>query len=466
MTKTAAPHSRDIAPLFTFLEDHIGLKFEGVRAQHVAETLRTLVERSEPADAGRYVAELRSNPVALDQLVEAVTVGETQFFRHPNQLVVLMQRVLPDLRTRRGDQLRVWSAGCATGEEAYTLAIMLEEAHLSEARVLGTDVSATALRVAQEATYRPWSVRSVEAKAQLEAEAGRYRVPARFRDRVQFSQLNLVNDEYPQGCDLIVCRNVLLYFTAEHVQTVGRRLAESLAEGGWIVTAATDPDLEPSDLLRRISTPAGLMYRKRGPDDAPDAGARATPVPVEPGERRHPAARRRDGGRHSTTVARREGDRRKPLAPRDPGPPHPPVGAEQTPQAELAVIRQLGNSGETERAERAAAAAIEQFALDPALRCVHAEILMALGRPETAATQASAAVYLDASSAFAHLTLGRAELARGRRRHAARALQLAVRLLDDLPPDGVVAFGDGATAAALGGYARTYLDLTAAPEHP
>ena len=436
----------DVAPVLAHLQSHAGLRFDGIRSDYVVEAVRRLAMRS-AVNGADYLSQVRRDPAAFEELIDAVTVGETHFMRHPAQLVVLAQRLLPELVAARGRALKIWSAGCATGQEAYTLAMILHDAGLAGASVIGTDLSYNALRVAQAGVYRAWSVRSADAKSRMEADDGLYTVPEAVRRRVEFRQLNLVCDPYPSRCDIIVCRNVLLYLTPSHVRDVGSRLAHSLSPGGWIVTAATDPDMGADDLLRRVPTDAGLMYRRRCADDPDeDNGMLKGPAQEEstvPRRGRHRAEQRR---RH-VSLPPAAG-----IAPR-------PAAVHADAATAVMSIRRLGNAGEIQRAATAAAEAVARFGLDSDLRCLHAELLLSLDRPAEAAAQAAAAVYLDSESAVAHLVLGRAHLARERREAAVPALRRAVDLLSAVPVDSPVADADGAPARQIRGYAETYLRM-------
>lgn len=208
-----------------------GLTLKTVRRPAVESGIRRAMERADIADIGEYINLLEAEPMALDDLVTELTVGETYFFREPGHYEFLRREVLPDIRRRRGSghTLRAWSAGCSTGEEAYSLAIVLEEEGLSEqAYLLGTDISRRALRAARLARYRRWSFRGADdtvlgtyfrriSDTELERR-DQFELAARFRRRVHFEYLNLALDTYPSlgtgtwGMDIIFCRNVLIYF--------------------------------------------------------------------------------------------------------------------------------------------------------------------------------------------------------------------------------------------------------------
>jgi chemotaxis protein methyltransferase CheR len=234
-------------------------------------------------DVPRYVALLEAGRVPLDDLVTELTVGETYFFREPAHFEFIQNEVFPEVMKRRGADhvFRIWSAGCATGEEPYSLAIALVEAGL-QGQVLATDISRTALWRAREATYRPWSLRGLDEERvqRVFRQAGdRWRLHARFGDLVTFQFHNLAQDAYPSlpagiwAMDLILCRNVLIYFDKASIARVAHGLHTSLADGGWLITGPSDPPLDGLAPLVPVVTKGGVFYPK---------GESAPPVPVFP----------------------------------------------------------------------------------------------------------------------------------------------------------------------------------------
>ena len=224
-------------------------------------------------DLAAYVLLIHGNGLALDDLVDELRVGETHFMRDPGQIDLLRREVLPALRRRRGAgaAVRVWSAGCATGEEAYSLAILLEEQGLAEdAVVLGTDFSAVALAKARAGSYSDWSMRGVSdqfLQDYFRHHEGRRILVDRIRNRVRFERLNLVaQDDYAavgaSGMDLILCRNVLVYFDHETAGRIAARLFDCLAEGGVLLTAGADPRIGEYAPFEVEVTRAGLVYRR------------------------------------------------------------------------------------------------------------------------------------------------------------------------------------------------------------
>ncbi|HZQ78979.1 MAG TPA: protein-glutamate O-methyltransferase CheR [Acidimicrobiia bacterium] len=238
-----------------------------------------------PVDPSQLAARLRRAPAgdpARRAFVEALTISETQLFRIQPQFDALADRVLPGLLAARaapGARLRLWSAGCSTGEEAWSLAIVLERLLPAgrDATVVATDVDETALERAERGVYGPHSFRGVPewVRARWFTPAGpdRWEVDQRLRRRVHFALLNLVAGGYPSpangtaAVDVLLCRNVLMYLTAEARQRVAGRLARCLAPGGWLavapaeVAAADFPGLAvrhfPLAILHQRPDPAG-----------------------------------------------------------------------------------------------------------------------------------------------------------------------------------------------------------------
>lgn len=428
-----------------------GLLFSPERRPAAAAGIRRAMARAAVEDPGAYLARLGVDAEALDDLLAELTVGETYFFRDPAQFEVIRREVLPRIRGNR--PVRAWSAGCATGEEAYSLAILLREAGRT-AQVTGTDLSRTRLSLARRARYTRWSLRGVGEDA-----VGRYfrRTGPQFelvrgiREAVAFSPLNLAEAAYPSpahgigGMDLVLCRNVLIYLDEGVIARVARRLMDSLSDGGWLFLGASDPilsDLVPCEV---VVTGAGLAYRRTGRSAAvrgpaapgPERAPRPAPRPpsVEPAP--HPA-RECPAGVAETAAA---------------------DGADRATRAER--VRSLANRGKLADAGQACAAALDRDRTSAELSYLHAVLLAGAGRHAEAARAASRALYLDRDLAVAHLLLGSMLGRLGDGDGARRALRNAERLLAALPASGPVPGADGEPAARLLALARAQLRLLA-----
>ena len=360
--------------------------------------------------------------------------------RDPDQLDLVRREVLPALKRRRaGAAARVWSAGCATGEEAYSLAILLEEEGLGDGRL--RPGHRLLHRLPREGTRR-LAIRTIRCGTRrpippglLPRRRGCRTVVDRIRSRVRFERLNLAGPEDyavagAVGMDLILCRNVLIYFGHETAGRIAARLFDCLAEGGVLLTAGADPILGDYAPFEVEVTRVGLVYRR--PRAAP-AGAVLANRPA--------AAPLRPSGPQQ---ARRSTDHEEP-APAKASPPAEPGPARE------AFERVMGhaNARGREEAERVARAELRRHPLDAPLHYLHATLLLALDRDEEAEREALRALYLDRSLAVAHFLLGTILRKRGSRPGALRAFRNVRDLCAARPADEEVLAGSGERVGAL-----------------
>jgi chemotaxis protein methyltransferase CheR len=214
----------------------------------------------------------------LERLVNFATVNETHFFRDAGQFDALSADILPELINRRRSlrTLRLWSAGCASGEEPYSLAILLRELlpDLEDwsITILGTDINTNALDRARRAVYSDWSFREEKAKLlrdkYFHREGNRWELMPEIRRMVTFTRMNLATTEIPSYetntnfIDLILCRNVLIYLSERVSQHIVSQFFESLQPGGWLVVA---PSEGAPDMFKRFhaqSYPSAIMYQR------------------------------------------------------------------------------------------------------------------------------------------------------------------------------------------------------------
>lgn len=220
----------------------------------------------------QYMAYLEQHPTEWDALIEAVTVNETYFFREESQMEQLVRVVLPQWVHR--DEIRIWSAACSTGEEPYSLAMMIVESGimpLSRIQIYATDINKKVLQFAERGVYPKHSMcfrRTPERmlRKYFDAVPGGYRVKESIRERVRFMPWNLTR--HAAGVlpvmDVIFCRNVLIYFDGATIRKVISHLSDRLAAGGYLFTghAETITGLFPE--FRTINAPATFYYRKEG----------------------------------------------------------------------------------------------------------------------------------------------------------------------------------------------------------
>lgn len=223
-------------------------------------------------DVDAYLALLRSDPQELETLEETLSIHVSQFFRNPETYRVLEQKILPDLfrRARQAGRrhLTLWSAGCAAGEEPYSLALLVDDLAAADfaVRILATDISQPVLDAGRAAIFPVERLKelptAVLADYFQEQADGSYRLIDRIRDMVCFEQYNILVDEpYPE-VDLIFCRNVLIYFTREEQERILGRFAVALAEDGVLVLGRSETLIGDLRQSFHAEFPVERIYRR------------------------------------------------------------------------------------------------------------------------------------------------------------------------------------------------------------
>jgi chemotaxis protein methyltransferase CheR len=430
---------------------------------------------------------------ARDALITELTIGETFFLREPGQFDFLRTTVLSELRSTIGERrLRVWSAGCATGEEPYSLAVLLKEmAWPAPTSILGTDLAAARLAAARRARYTAWSMRGVSdhiVSRYFERRGRQFILRSDIRQAVDFSVLNLASTDYPSAMsgvdrmDIVFCRNVLIYFDLSTVAAIASRLLASLAPGGWLFLGASDPSIAELVPCEVVLTGAGLAYRPAGTTAgarsdvildseswSPEIVAERAAFDLGPIEAWTPSETVVEIGTLAPAFEDPDASTDEPQDPRDSYESAYSQGGYDA-AARLAreviergddieatwivLVRSLANRGELEAAGEACAAALDRHRLSAELTHLHGILLAEAGRHPEAAVAARQALYLDPQYIVAHLALGDSLSRIGDTAHARRAFTNAERLLKGVAPDTLVAGADGAEASQLLGIAR------------
>jgi chemotaxis protein methyltransferase CheR len=200
----------------------------------------------------------------IARILSVCSVGETMFMRHPDQFRALAKVVLEGTIGDSTRPLSVWSAGCSTGEEAYSLAALLA-GHPGGVRVMGSDVSGRSIERAKTGRYRYWSLRGVDpmsTTAWLDIDSVNAEVRSPIRNLVNFQVHNLMTDPYPTGVDIIFCRNVLLYFREDTAAIVLQRFYDILRPSGVLFIGYVDPVPSPDTPYLECNEGLVRYYRK------------------------------------------------------------------------------------------------------------------------------------------------------------------------------------------------------------
>jgi chemotaxis protein methyltransferase CheR len=417
-------------------------------------------------------------------LARHFTVGETYFLRDRETFTFLAEQILPEIiRARQFSErrLRIWSAGCATGEEPYSIAILLRQTipdiEKWNITILGTDINSAFLRRAAQGIYTEWSFRGQHAELRArhftEVTNGRYQILSPLQRLVSFAALNLAADPYPAlwsstyAMDVIFCRNVLMYFTPAQAQKAVRSLHRSLVDGGWLIVGASEASQNLFDGFMAVRTPWATFYRKaRAAPTAriPVAELAGQPATVQPDPFYPPDFSEGLGEQCEATAE--TVDVTEALIARDiPSAIHeatriPSASPAEVPCTEatsapknaadwLSLARLRANQGRLAEALALSEQALAADKLNPASHYLHASILLECGALREAAKHLRQALYLDPQFVLAHVALGTQARREGKGLEATKHFENALALLRARRPEELVREAEGITAGRL-----------------
>jgi len=263
----------DLSEIRMLIEERTGINFDESRERFFSSRVREHLHAKELQRGSDLLRTIRKSNIEYEALLERLLTQETSFFRYPAVYDAFEKRVLPELHTKKfwtnPRTLRVWSAGCSTGEEPYSIAITIVDslsfADAWNVEILATDVGRQALRHAERATYSGRSIASVSEKqlaAHFTPVDGGFQVKPRLRKMISFAQMNLASPVYLGRMDLIFCMNVLIYFTEERRQTLVQRFFEALEPGGYLFLGHSESISKMPVKFQAIVLGDCILYRK------------------------------------------------------------------------------------------------------------------------------------------------------------------------------------------------------------
>ena len=489
-----------LAQFSEFLAARIGLHFPKERWDDLERGMNAAAREFRFGDTESCIRRLMSSTLTRPQieiLASQLTVGETYFFRERKTFDALEQNILPELiRSRRGNErrLRIWSAGCCTGEEPYSIAILLART-IPDWRdwnisILATDINPHFLRNASIGVYSAWSFRDtptgIKAGFFRQTTEGRFAIHPAIKMLVTFAYLNLAEDGYPSvengsnAMDIIFCRNVVMYFEPERGRKVIQNLGLSLMDGGWLFVSPVEIPQVVSPQLRIVNFPGAIVYGKstrwataesdlvtvlpRAPV-APDVSA----VPANLDIDEEPVAAVLPGSRRLTgRLGRPDRHQREIDTPvQTPyqqatalyGHGRYSEAAEKTleilsrepndAKAIALLARIYANQGRIADALEWCNKAVAADKLNPGWCYLLATILQEQGRPGEAVAALKRALYLDQNHALAHFALGNLTRRRGKFKESGRHFRNALSILSGYRQEHVLPDSEGVTAGRL-----------------
>ena len=500
MTTAISSHLLD--QLSDYVAERMGMHFPPARRRDLEQGVRRAAPEFGFDNLESCVRWLLLTPLSKTQveiLASYLTVGETYFFRDGKSFEVLEGRVLPELiRTRSAAEryLRIWSAGCASGEEAYSIAILLRRMIPDikdwNITILATDINPSFLHRASVGAYGEWSFREVPSWTKeryfRKTTDGRYEILPGIKKQVTFSYLNLAEDSYPSlmnntnAMDIIFCRNVVMYFSRQKQKEVVLKLHRCLVEGGLLISSPSESSAELFAPFHQVHCPGVTLYQRGAeetlraeclalgeplshhpsvplppviepavrPDDAvagpslatpPSVGAAesATPHPDDLYEEAHESFERGryfDAEENIRMLLAGDGD-------------HAPA---------LALFARLhANMGRLPDARELCERAIAEDKLNARYHYLLSSILEEMGLAEEAGSSLKRALYLDHNFVLAHFALGNLARKQGKTVESEKHFENALSVLSTVGQDSVIPESEGIIARRLTEIIRTMM---------
>lgn len=244
----------------------IGLDLDCYKQKQMYRRLNSLLARLNIKNFNEYFNVIKSDKEKLEEFKNFVTINVTEFFRNPEKFDDLITKILPEIMKSSGRTIKIWSAGCSLGAEAYTTSIILREKFpLAKFTILATDIDEEIIKKAKAGIYSQNEIRNVspeyKKKYFTETEAG-FKIDEKVKQNIIFKKNNLLKDPFENDFDLIMCRNVVIYFTEEAKSMLYKKFYNSLKTNGILFVGGTENILNSREI--GFTTPHTFFYKKEG----------------------------------------------------------------------------------------------------------------------------------------------------------------------------------------------------------
>ncbi len=463
--------------LSEFIVDRLGLYFPRSRWNDLERMILKAAGEfgsSEPNEFVEWILSSKLDREKMDLLANNLTINETYFWREPNAFEALMEDVLPELinSRRRNRRLRIWCAGCASGEEPYSIAMALHRmiANLDDwnITILATDINPRVLTKAQAGIYSEWSFRNsppwLKESYFRQHQDGTREIKAKIKEMVTFGYLNLAEDVFPSfvnntnAMDIIFCRNVLMHFEPERIRAISQSLYHCLIPKGWLFVSASELSQLSFSLFKSVTTHGTIVYRKLPLDHKPSRkvvspkvnfrqpGTHAISKPVDKIKRRTPTAKL-----FKPVI---DVPKRQEVIPT-------PTNKNKSKTAhEIAQsVRAMANEGRLDEALNLCDQATGTYKLEAGLYYLKATILQELNRVDDAIVSLKQALYLDQNFVLARYSLGNLTIRQGNVEAGKRQYKNVLILLAGLGEDDVLPESEGMTAGRFREIIRSIMQI-------
>jgi chemotaxis protein methyltransferase CheR len=478
MVKEGRVHDSLLARAAEVISEYTGLYFPKDRLKDLERGLRSAASEQNFVDPEEFIRGIifsNFTKSQIETLAGHLTVGETYFFRDKKVFGLLEEKVLPELiesRRTTGKYLRIWSAGCCTGEEPYSIAILLNQL-LGQAAdwnitILATDINSIFLRKAALGIYGEWSFRDIPNRVReryfVKTKDNHFALLHKIRKRVSFAYHNLAENTYPSplnntnAMDLILCRNVLMYLAPDHQSRIIRKLEQCLISGGWLILSPSESHEALSLNFQNLKFKEGIFYRKKRSmddgqwtkglliDDLPLSiekqklssvnDVQSTIINQQSSIQRSPTLNHQSNDHPSSVIERLSNEKQTPSVP-------------GVVQSSIHLARSSADKGRLSEALDHCDKVISADRCNPEYYYLRASILQEQGRLPEAISDLRKALYLDQDFIPAHILLGNLTLRQGSKRGSSRNFRNALNLLSRRPREEVISGAEGLTAGRL-----------------
>jgi chemotaxis protein methyltransferase CheR len=238
------------------------IDYEGFKVK-MRRRIDSLIKRNNYDDYDNYYKALTQDSKLYNEFVNYLTINVSEFYRNPNQWEILEKEIIPEI-LKHNKKPKIWSAACSTGEEPYSLAMMMTRfMDLSNIKIIATDIDTGAIDKAKKGVYVPKSLINLPkdfVNNYFEKDGENLRISDKIKRCIDFKQHNLLKDKYMDGCDLIICRNVMIYFTEEAKSEMYAKFRDSLVAYGVLFVGSTEQIILPQ---RYKLEPAKTFFYKK-----------------------------------------------------------------------------------------------------------------------------------------------------------------------------------------------------------
>jgi chemotaxis protein methyltransferase CheR len=454
----------ELSKVCEVIAENLGLHFPEKRWSIFVRSLANAGCESGFQDTDSYIHWILSNKLNSDQLsilASHLTTGETYFWREPEVFTALTDSILPaiiSLKKKGEKSINIWSSGCSTGEEPYSIAIALHHTIPDikdwKIYILATDINQKALDKAVAGIYGPWSFRNtpewVKKKYFNKLEDQKYGIIPEIKKMVTFGIQNLAKDKYSfpgqnaKPKDIIFCRNVLMYFTEKWVNKISQNFYNSLSDEGWLVVSSTELSSHIFHQFSSVTFLDALLYRKTKKGSIPSSvdhpfsyiessNIEIQPINLSP--------------YHPITLSPYHPINLSTHQPFNPSTPDQPYSNEETPEDyhnnKISAIRLLANQGHLQVALTLCNETIASEKLIPCFYFLRASILQEMNNISEAIISLKQVVYLDPDYVMGHFVLGNLLNQEGNEKSAKRYFGNVLDLLKRYSNNDILPDSDG-----------------------